>query len=84
MNICINCRYLEGADSSTVHKVQWYDMRCVHPGVRRLAVVDPVTGLTRYESTNDLGGKVLNDEEFPYPRDINTDGNCRLYEERGA
>lgn len=70
--ICLKCKYHKGKGD------MWYDHFCTHPDVRHTKEQDPVTGKMLYASKNDLGRVVLNEEEYPYCRDINH-GNCPYF-----
>lgn len=76
MNICANCTHFRTKGQGII----WYDQLCGHPSVERVLTVDPVSGLKGYSATNSLGGAYHTEDMHPYARDINTSGECRLYE----
>lgn len=74
MNICAECKHF------IKNGVVWYDQFCGHSKKRRKEAIDPVTGYAGYLEYNAFGDKIIIDNPHPYARDINTDGNCSLYE----
>jgi len=82
--ICFVCRYhrnVAPAGSSSCRD-EWYYQKCFHPDVARPCGNDPVTGKKRFMAKNDLGTTYYTDEEFPPCRNINSFGECELFEEK--
>jgi len=65
MNICVECKHHNGVSRAE----PWHSHYCNHPETLEKERVDPVTGAAKSES-----GRRRN------CREINTDGNCELYE----
>lgn len=76
--ICVNCKHCSESNPAQM----WYLFLCNHPGAERTAVIDPVTGRTKYRSMNDLGNQVFTLEKRRYCQEVNIDGNCQLYERK--
>lgn len=76
MNICARCVHNQGARSGAI----WYDCFCRHPSQEAVLTVDPVTGDSANQRTDDLGGKFFTNQKYPYCREVNPDGECKHYE----
>lgn len=69
---CVECRFYinEGGP-----RPLWYDQYCgaiTHPQGR-----DPVSGRWGFNTTS---GAFIEEQPHPYCKDINTSGNCKLFE----
>lgn len=73
--ICIDCRHHNGAKT----KDAWHAHLCLHPDHALPEVIDPVTGVIRFEAKNELGKTIYVDNSCPPCRDVNN-GNCPLFE----
>lgn len=72
LTICKDCKHFICYGSN------WYDQRC---GASKLPKsINPVTGKEQYKTKNDLGRTVYTDNPHRDCRDVNTSGNCSLYE----
>jgi len=72
MNICVNCRHCIVPDSVVG------DHRC--KASPREKMIDPVTGDVGYLLAHGVSGPLVSSYESQPCRDINTHGNCDLYE----
>lgn len=73
MNICKNCKHF------IYNGPIWYDQYCRKATIA--VTIHPQTGEPTYRGINDLGGTYYSDRPYHYARDINKEGDCRLYEE---
>lgn len=76
MNICAKCRHFHCEHPRRI----WYDLTCRHPDHTREPAIDPVTGSAGYACENSLGMAYIDDDAWPYCRDVNTAGECPLFE----
>ncbi len=82
MNICMNCKHL--INKSDHAEPIWYDLYCSHTSVKRVPAVDCVSGAKGFASENDLDVSYVHDSPYPFARDINTNGRCKLYENKSS
>jgi len=76
MNICAKCRFFKRNGPI------WYDQFCL--AVENEPAIDPQTGEKGWAAKNDLGRRLVTNQQHPYARDINPSGECSLYRERGV
>ena len=73
--ICVQCKHYCGPGK--LHP--WHRHRCTHPDFEKQQEQDPVTGDIGFAGRNDLGRVAIDDERYPYCRDINH-GNCEKFD----
>lgn len=77
MKICKDCRFHKYIEQNGKFTNVWYNHFC---GASELPqTIDPVTGELAYFSVNDLGNQFSSPYQFRYCRDVNTNGNCDLF-----
>ncbi len=74
LTICAECRHFDRRGDT------WCDHFCGHLDVRRGTHVDYVTGEQGFLGVNDQGHEYFIEEERPYAREINRNGECPYYE----
>jgi hypothetical protein len=72
MTLCIHCRHFLRKGP------RWYLQLC--GATPREPGIDPVTGEEGFVEANDLGQRFITQERFAYARDVNTTGQCGLFE----
>jgi hypothetical protein len=81
MKVCVECNFFYNKQDGPRTNV-WYNQFCKHPKNRKQSVVDPVSGNSGYQDSNDLGMQYIDEYPFPFARKCNTNGNCYLWEPR--
>lgn len=79
MNICVNCKYHRILNESPQF---FFNNVCTSPNVRLEEEIDPVSGKNLYvyiEVNNDVVKKNFTEIEFPYCKNINTNGKCKHF-----
>ena len=83
MNICVDCRHHhskhDGGPGGPGPNV-WFHHICLHPELSRAPSTNPVTGVACFWVKNDLGRMVATDDQYPYCRDINSEGDCEFWD----
>ncbi len=74
MKICTNCQFfLNKGDEGLI----WYNLYC--KATSREKEPNPVTGIAEYVGHNDLGNKYYTDEQYKNCREVNANGDCKLF-----
>lgn len=76
LTICINCQYFFRKKLSKGIN----NFHCSHIDVILKKHLDVVTGIELFIDNNGNLSNII----YPYCKDINNDGNCKLYKEKGA
>ena len=76
--ICKQCKHFHNIEPTGPRKDIWYNHYC--KAVDLPTAQDPLDGVVKPFSQNDLGRTIFLDEPYPHCRDIN-DGNCKAFEQ---
>ena len=75
--ICASCMHSRHIIKNRAAPNVWYNWFC--SAAPREATVDPVSGESGYAGKNDLGGNYVTEDPWEYCRNINTNGQCRMF-----